>query len=67
LLKELESQKYSLKTFYQNQLEKAITAKVKEFQSQMNQVEELLRNDAKHRERLVAERAIKQIELINQK
>jgi uncharacterized membrane-anchored protein YhcB (DUF1043 family) len=67
LLKKLESQKCSLKTHYQNQLEKAVARKVQQFQSQMEQMEETLLGDAKNREHLVAERAIKQIELINQK
>lgn len=67
LIKELENQRISLKSYYQTQLEQVVTHKLKEFQEQLDSVEQTLKNDAKIRERTIAERALKQMELINQK
>ncbi|KAJ6633474.1 Centrobin [Pseudolycoriella hygida] len=67
LLKELESQKSSLKSFYQNQIEDVVQQKVKEFQKQLDLVEDSFKIESKQRERLIAERAIKQMEIFNQK
>lgn len=67
LMKELENQRIGLKSYYQAQLEQVVTHKLKEFQEQLDSVEETLKNDAKIRERTIAERALKQMELINQK
>ncbi|XP_037026368.1 ERC protein 2 isoform X1 [Bradysia coprophila] len=67
LLKELDGQKTSLKSFYQNQIEDVVQQKVKEFQKQLDLVEESFKIESKQRERLIAERAIKQMELFNQK
>uniref|UniRef100_A0A8D8G0P9 Centrobin n=1 Tax=Culex pipiens TaxID=7175 RepID=A0A8D8G0P9_CULPI len=66
LLKELDVQRLSLKKYYQAQLEDVVGDKLKEFQHQLLTVEEQLKSDAKKKERLLAERAIKQIELINE-
>lgn len=66
-MKELENQRHSLKTFYQNQLDEAVGQKLTEFQEQMDMVEANMRKEGKQRERLIAERAIRQMELINQK
>lgn len=66
-MKELESQRVSLKAYYQNQLEQVIGQKLKEFQQQIDNVEDELATNAKQRELLIAERAIKQMGLINQK
>ncbi|XP_058824281.1 myosin heavy chain, non-muscle [Topomyia yanbarensis] len=66
LLKELDVQRLSLKKYYQSQLEDVVADKLREFQKQLTAVEEQLRSEAKRKERLLAERAIKQIELINQ-
>ncbi|XP_062561222.1 centrobin [Armigeres subalbatus] len=66
LIKELDVQRLSLKKYYQAQLEDVVADKLKEFQKQLAAVEEQLRTEAKKKERLLAERAIKQIELINQ-
>ncbi|XP_055541745.1 protein BCAP [Wyeomyia smithii] len=66
LLKELDVQRLSLKKYYQSQLEDVVADKLKEFQKQLKNVEEQLNDEAKRKERLLAERAIKQIELINQ-
>lgn len=66
LIKELDVQRLSLKKYYQSQLEDVVTDKLKEFQKQLASVEDQLKSDAKKKERLIAERAIKQIELINQ-
>lgn len=63
----MESQRIALKAYYQNQLEQVISEKLKEFQQQIDLVEEQLTANAKQRELLIAERAIKQIGLINQK
>ncbi|XP_055639002.1 myosin heavy chain, striated muscle isoform X2 [Toxorhynchites rutilus septentrionalis] len=65
LLKELDVQRMSLKKYYQSQLEDVVADKLKEFQKQLSSVEEHLKTDAKKKERLLAERAIKQIEMIN--
>lgn len=67
MLKELESQKVTLKSFYQNQIEEVVQQKVKEFQKQLDLVEDAFKVESKQRERLIAERAIKQMELFNQK
>lgn len=66
-MKELETQRISIKSYYQKQLEQVVAVKVAEFQQQLDNVEDTLRSEAKCRERLIAERAIKQMELINQK
>ncbi|XP_039443861.1 centrobin [Culex pipiens pallens] len=66
LLKELDVQRLSLKKYYQAQLEDVVGDKLKEFQHQLLTVEDQLKSDAKKKERLLAERAIKQIELINE-
>ncbi|KXJ80625.1 hypothetical protein RP20_CCG023948 [Aedes albopictus] len=66
LIKELDIQRLSLKKYYQAQLEDVVADKLKEFQKQLASVEEQLKSEAKRKERLIAERAIKQIELINQ-
>lgn len=60
-------QRISLKAYYQAQLEEVVGEKLKEFQKQLDSVEETLKAEAKRNERLIAERAIKQIELLNQK
>lgn len=65
--KELETQRSNLKSYYQSQLEDVVGEKLKEYQKQLDAVEELLRKEAKQNERQLAERAIKQIELITQK
>lgn len=66
-MKELDTQRVTLKSYYQNQLENVVSNKLQEFQKQLDTVEESLQSEAKQRERLIAERAIKQMELINQK
>lgn len=63
----METQKTALKTFYQSQLDELVRAKVDEYQKQLDSVEDMLRKEAKQIERTIAERAVKQIELINQK
>lgn len=67
VLKELESQRISLKSYYQQQLEQVVSQKLAEFQTQLDAVEGNVRTEAKEREKLLAERAIKQIEMINTK
>uniref|UniRef100_A0A1Q3F9V9 Uncharacterized protein n=1 Tax=Culex tarsalis TaxID=7177 RepID=A0A1Q3F9V9_CULTA len=66
LLKELDVQRLSLKKYYQSQLEDVVGDKLQEFQKQLASVEEQLKSEAKKKQRLLAERAIKQIELINE-
>lgn len=63
----METQKSFLKTFYQEQLEKVVTSKLNEFQDQMNKLEDKLHMENKDRERLIAERALRQIQLIVEK
>ncbi|XP_067613209.1 uncharacterized protein Cnb [Eurosta solidaginis] len=67
LKKKLELQQKTLKSHYQQQLENAVEQKMKEFQQQLDKSEEILKLEARERERLLAERAVKQIELINEK
>lgn len=57
----------SLKSFYQNQIEDVVQQKVKEFQQQLDMVEDSFKVESRQREKLIAERAIKQMELFNQK
>lgn len=63
----MELQQKTLKSHYQQQLENAVDQKIKEFQQQLDKNEEILKIEARERERLIAERAVKQIELINEK
>lgn len=67
LQKKLESQRQGLKLHYQQQLEIVVAQKLKEFQTQLDKVEENLKQEGRDRERLIAERAMKQMELINEK
>lgn len=60
-------QRLSLKAYYQAQLEQVVGEKLNEYQKQLDAVEETLKTEARKNERLIAERAIKQIDLINQK
>lgn len=60
-------QQKSLKSHYQQQLENVVAQKLKEFQEQLDKTEETLKTEARDRERLIAERAVKQLELINEK
>lgn len=56
-----------MKSFYQIQLDELVRSKVVEYQKQLDSVEEIIRKETKQNERTIAERAVKQIELINQK
>lgn len=56
-----------MKNFYQAQLDEKVNEKLKEFQRQLDSTEETIRKEFKQSERTIAERAIKQIELISQK
>ncbi|KAM7355624.1 centriole duplication and spindle assembly protein centrobin isoform 2-T2 [Cochliomyia hominivorax] len=67
LRKKLELQQKTLKSHYQQQLENVVAQKLKEFQEQLDKTEETLKSEARERERLIAERAVKQLELINDK
>ncbi|XP_034109903.1 nucleoprotein TPR [Drosophila albomicans] len=67
LKKKLEIQQKSLKQHYQQQLENVVAKKLQEFQLQLDKVEETLKTEARERERLIAERAVKQLEMINEK
>lgn len=60
-------QQKTLKFHYQQQLENVVAQKLKEFQGQLDKTEETLKSEARDRERLIAERAVKQLELINEK
>lgn len=64
---ELDTQRASLKAFYQQQLNEAVARKLADFQLQVDGVEATLRTEARQRERLLAERAMRQMELIVQK
>lgn len=67
MTKELEGQRNYLKSYYQNQLDAVVNKKRDEYQRQLDNIEESVRREAKKTEKNIAERAIKQIELINQK
>lgn len=66
-LEEMESQRAALKVFYQTQLDDLVRSKVDEYQKQFDDMEKSIRKETKQNERLIAERALKQIELITQK
>lgn len=59
LRKEVDTQRASLKAYYQEQLEQVVAKKLNEFQKQLDTVEETLKIESKQRERLIAERGIK--------
>lgn len=63
----MEAQRVSLKSYYQTQLEQVVSKKVQEFQVQLDTTEVRLKAEAKDREMLIAQRAIQQMDLINQK
>lgn len=67
LKKDIEEQRNYLKSYYQKQLDVVVNKKRDEYQIQLDNIEESIRCDAKKTERNIAEQAIKQIELINQK
>lgn len=48
-------------------MENVVARKLQEFQSQLDKSEENLKAEARERERLIAERAVKQLEMINEK
>lgn len=63
----MESQRAALKVFYQTQLDDLVRAKVEEYQKQFDSMEKSIRRETKQNERIIAERALKQIELLTQK
>lgn len=63
----MESQRAALKVFYQTQLDDLVRSKVDEYQKQFDEMEKSIRKETKQNERMIAERALKQIELITQK
>lgn len=63
----MESQRAALKVFYQTQLDDLVRAKVDEYQKQFDDMEKSIRKETKQNERVIAERALKQIELLTQK
>lgn len=67
LQQELEQQKHTLKSHYQQQLENVVKDKLVQFQEELDKTEATLKTEHKQREHLIAERAIKQITLISDK
>lgn len=63
----MEIQQKSLKQHYQQQMENVVAKKLQEFQVQLDKSEENLKAEARERERLLADRAVKQLEMINEK
>lgn len=63
----MESQRAALKVFYQTQLDDLVRTKVAEYQKQFDEMETSIRKETKQNERAIAERALKQIELLTQK
>lgn len=67
LLKELDAQRMALKNYYQAQLETALEEKVAEFQEQLENFQDDIKQEADKRERIMNERAINQMEMIVRK
>ncbi|XP_030373252.1 cilia- and flagella-associated protein 58 [Scaptodrosophila lebanonensis] len=67
LKKKLETQQKTLKLHYQQQLENVVAHKLKDFQEQLDKSADQLKTEARERERLIADRAVKQLEMINEK
>ncbi|KAL5293391.1 CNTROB family protein [Megaselia abdita] len=67
LQQELDQQKHTLKSHYQQQLENVVKDKLVQFQEELDKTEATLKAESKQREHLIAERAIKQISLISEK
>lgn len=65
--KTLDEQQNYLKNYYQNQLEEVVRKKMEDYQQQLDTIETQVRRETKKTEKLIAERAIKQIELMNLK
>lgn len=67
LLKELDMQRAALKNYYQSQLETALEEKVSEFQQQVEQYQAQISRESDNRERIMTDKAIRQIEMIVKK
>lgn len=63
----MESERSALKVFYQTQLDDLVRSKVDEYQKQYDSMEKSIRRETKQNERIIAERALKQIEQLTQK
>lgn len=59
--------KVELKEFYQNQVEKIVQEKLKEFQEQLSLAERSLQKEIEEREKTISEMAIKQVQQIVEK
>lgn len=64
---EQETLRASLKHYYQKQLNDVVNEKLREFQTQMDELSGHFKSDFLQRERQIAERAIQQMELIYKK
>lgn len=67
LVKELDMQRAALKNYYQSQLDSALELKVTEFQDQLKNFQEEIKEEAERREKVYNQRAISQLELIVRK
>lgn len=67
LVKELDMQRAALKNYYQSQLDSALEQKVAEFQDQLRNFQEEIKEEAETREKVYNQRAIGQLELIVRK
>lgn len=67
LLKELDMQRAALKNYYQSQLETALEEKVSEFQRQVENFQSEIQKDAEVRDKVLTDKAIKQIDMIVRK
>lgn len=67
LIKELDSQRFALKNYYQAQLETSLKEKVKEYQNQLNKFQQEIQFEVDERERTFNERSMSQLELIVRK
>lgn len=67
ILKELDTQRLALKTYYQAQLETALEKKVAELQEQLENFHDEIKVEADKRERILNNRTITQMEIIVRK
>lgn len=67
MAEQMEKIKVELKEFYQDQVEKIVQEKLKEFQDQLSSAEKTLQKEIDERERTVTETAVKQVQQIVEK
>lgn len=63
----MEKEKLELRSYYQNQVEKVVQDKLKEFQAEVDRVEAAMRAECRDRELSVAKSAASHIQQITEK